>query len=91
MDKLKNGDPPFQIVESVEPPKAEGARERFIQEIRGGKLDSYLYLPKGILDDGAAEFHSKNTGDITITGLIARVVSDAVIAPPADNPRSEAG
>ena len=80
LDKLKNGDPPFQIVESVEPAKAEGARERFIQEIRGGKLDGYLYLPKGILDGDSAEFHSKNAGDITITGLIARVVSDAVIA-----------
>lgn len=80
LDKLKNGDPPFQIVETAEPPHAAGARERFIQEIRGGKLDSYLYLPKDILDSGSAEFHSKNAGDITITGQIGRVVSDAVIA-----------
>ncbi len=80
-EKLRNGQPAFQTVKIVEQPASPGkAREELRADVRTGRLDAYLVLSKGVLEEKGAEFHTKNPGDMTQLGSVRRAVSDAVIA-----------
>lgn len=79
-EKLRNGQPAFQVVKSIEPSKSN-AKEELRAQIQKGQLDAYLLIPKEAAGgETAAEFHTKNPGDMTMTGSLNRAVSGAVIA-----------
>jgi ABC-2 type transport system permease protein len=79
--KLPDGRPAFQVTKTIEQPEQiEKAREELRAQLRQGRLDAYLLIPHDVLEGKAAEFHSKNPGDVTITGPLRRAVTEAVIA-----------
>lgn len=80
-EKLKSGVPAYSVVETLEKPASETAeRDRLSSEVRSHKLDGYILVPADATGNGAAEFHTRNVGDMAMTGYINQVISDAVIA-----------
>ncbi|HEY6293265.1 MAG TPA: ABC transporter permease [Terriglobia bacterium] len=78
--KLPNGQPAFQVVQTLERPAASELDDLRTQ-VQNGRLDAFLVVPEGATEGKAgAEFHTTNPGEITITDSIDRAVSDAVIA-----------
>jgi ABC-2 type transport system permease protein len=66
-------------VKSVEQPDS-GARAELLADVQNGELDAYLLIPKDATEgQAAAEFHTRNPGDMNMTGSLERAVSDAVI------------
>lgn len=78
--KLKNGQPEFHIAQTLERPPA-GAEDNLRAQVLNGQLDAFLVLPANI-DNGkvAAEFHTRNPGEVTISSELNHAVSNAVIA-----------
>ncbi len=80
-EKAPNGKPAFQVLQTYErPEREENIREELQSQVRKGQLDGYLMVPKGALAGKAAEFHTKNPGDLRLSVSIRRAVSDAVVA-----------
>jgi len=78
--KLPDGRPAFQVAKTIEQPEpTEKAREELRAQLRQGQLDAYLLIPRDVLEGKAAEFHSKNPGDVTVTAPLRRAVTEAVI------------
>ena len=80
-EKLSSGLLAFRVVKTVEHPASEGeSRAELLAEVRKGAIDAYLVIPKDATAAKAAEFHTKNPGNIAMTDSINRALSDAVIA-----------
>ena len=63
-EKLKNGQPLFQVVRTLEQPQSDQkARDELADQVRRGLLDCYLVVPKEVLEKGAVELHTRNPGD----------------------------
>ena len=78
--KLPDGRPTFQVTKTIErPEQTEKVREELRAQLRQGRLDAYLLIPRDVLEGKAAEFHSKNPGDAMITAPLRRAVTEAVI------------
>jgi ABC-2 type transport system permease protein len=79
--KLKNGQPMFQLVRTLEQPQSDQkARDELADQVRRGVLDCYLVVPKGVLEGKAVEFHTQNPGDFQTTAAIRGAVDHAVIS-----------
>lgn len=79
--KLKNGQPLFQLVRTIEQPQSDQqARDELADQVRQGALDCYLVVPKGILEGKAVEFHTQNPGDFPTAAAIHDAVDHAVIS-----------
>jgi ABC-2 type transport system permease protein len=79
--KLKNGQPLFQLVRTLEQPQPDQkARDELADQVRRGLLDCYLVVPKEVLEGKAVEFHTQNTGDIQTAAAIRGAVDHAVIS-----------
>jgi len=79
--KLKNGQPLFQLVRTIEQPQSDQqAREELAGQVRRGVLDCYLVVPKGVLEGKAVEFHTQNPGDFQTAEAIHSAVDHAVIS-----------
>ncbi|HEV2177866.1 MAG TPA: ABC transporter permease [Terriglobia bacterium] len=90
-EKLKNGQPVFEVVKSVNRPASSDAAG-LLNQVQTGGLDGYLMIPADAVDGkGAAEFHTKNPGEITFSDSINRAVSDAVIARRLENKGVQVG
>ncbi len=77
-EKLRNGQPAFEVVETQAQPDA---RQALRAQVQSGELDAYLLLPKDAVEGkSAVEAHTRNPGDMTLAGSLERAVSDAVIA-----------
>jgi ABC-2 type transport system permease protein len=80
-EKLPKGQPLFQVVSTVVQPASEQTvRDAWGGRIRQGQLDGYLVVPKDVTEGKPAEFHTKNPGDMLLTGTLSHAVDDAVIA-----------
>ncbi len=80
-DKLKNGQPLFQLVQTLEQPQSDQkARDELADQVRRGRLDGYLVVPKGVLERKAVEFHTRNPSDFQAVSSIRRAVDHAVIS-----------
>ena len=80
-EKLKDGQPLFRVMETVERPASEETTRRALAaEVRQHKIDAFLVVPQGAEDGAPAEFHTRNPGDLMMTHSMNRAVSDAVIA-----------
>lgn len=80
-EKLPSGRPAFTVERKIEQPEEiEKAREELRAQLRQGTLDAYLVIPRDVTEGKAAEFHSKNPGDVAITGPLRRAITEAVIA-----------
>jgi ABC-2 type transport system permease protein len=79
--KLKNGQPLFQLVRTIEQPESDQkAREELADQVRRGALDCYLVVPKGVLEGKAVEFHTQNPGDFQTAAALRSAVDHAVIS-----------
>jgi ABC-2 type transport system permease protein len=79
--KLKNGQPLFQLVQTIEQPQSDQkAREELAEQVRRGALDCYLVVPKGVLEGKAVEFHTQNPGDFQTAAAVRSAVDHAVIS-----------
>jgi ABC-2 type transport system permease protein len=78
-EKLPNGEPDVEVVESLENPGAQ-AKAELRARVLSGKLGAYLIIPKGILRGKEAEFYTRNPWDLTRTGSLRRAVSEAVVS-----------
>lgn len=78
--KLPSGQPEFRVVQTWENPAADAEANLRARVLRG-ELDAFLVLPAS-LDDGkaSAEFHTRNPGQVTISGELNDDVNNAVIA-----------
>ena len=80
-EKLKNGQPFFQLVRTLEQPQSDQkARDELADQVRRGLLDCYLVVPKEVLEKGVVEFHTQNPGDFQAVSSIRRAVDHAVIS-----------
>jgi len=80
-EKLKNGQPLFQLVQTLEQPQSDQkARDELADQVRRGLLDGYLVVPKEVLEGKAVEFHTRNTSDFQAVSSIRRAVDHAVIS-----------
>src|SRR5208283_3367034 len=80
-EKLKNGQPFFQLVRTLDQPQSDqGARDELAGEVRRGMLDGYLVVSKGVLEGKAVEFHTRNTSDFQAVSSIRSAVDHAVIS-----------
>ncbi len=79
-EKLPNGQPSYEIVRVWDRPASEEkARQELNEQIRQGRLDGFLEVPKDILEGKAAAFHTRNPGDFQTTAALGRAVNDAVV------------
>jgi ABC-2 type transport system permease protein len=79
--KLSNGQSAFNVVETLDKSDATPqALADLREQVRRGSLDAFLVLPAGILTGTAAEFHTRNAGDVTRTRELRRALSNAAIA-----------
>jgi len=77
--KLKNGQPEFHVVQTLERPPA-GTEDNLRAQVLNGQLDAFLVLPSKVTDgEVSAEFHTRNPGEVTISGELNHAVSNAVI------------
>jgi ABC-2 type transport system permease protein len=80
-EKLKNGQPLFQLVRTIEQPESDQkARDELADQVRRGALDGYLVVPKGVLEGKAVEFHTQNSGDFQTAAALRGAVDHAVIS-----------
>ena len=80
-EKLKNGQPLFQLVRTLEPPQSDQkARDELADQVRRGLLDCYLVVPKEVLEGKAVEFHTQNPGDFQAAAAVRGAVDHAVIS-----------
>jgi len=80
-EKLPDGQPLYQIVESWDRPQDETRiREDLNREIREGRLDGFLLVPKDALEKKSATFQSRNPEDFRTVSAIRHAVDSAIVA-----------
>ena len=78
--KLPNGLPRYGIVRVWDRPASEErARQELNDQVRAGRLDGFLEIPRDILAGQAAVFHTRNPGDFQTTESLSRAVNHAVV------------
>jgi ABC-2 type transport system permease protein len=79
-ENLPDGQPLYQVVRTWDRPESEKkVQEELNEQIRQGRLDGFLEVPKDILEGKAATFHSQSPGDFQTRRAISRAVDNAVI------------
>jgi ABC-2 type transport system permease protein len=80
-EKLPNGQPLYQVVSTWDRPESEKkVQEELDEQIRAGRLDGFLEVPKDVLEGKAATFHSQSPDDFQTNQDISRAVDNAVVA-----------
>lgn len=73
--------PQFHVVSvSEQPADPDAVTRRLRAQIRAGSLDGYLLLPPKVLDTGAAEYHTRNSGGLTLANSLESVLTKVAIA-----------
>jgi ABC-2 type transport system permease protein len=76
--RLSNGQPQFNVVESIERPADPDAVQKDLRgKINAGSLDGYLVIPADLSQ--SVELHTKNAGNFSLLGPISSAVNEAVI------------
>jgi ABC-2 type transport system permease protein len=79
-EKLPNGQPLYHVVHTWDRPESEKkVQDDLSEQIRQGRLDGFLEVPKDILEGEAATFHSQSPEDFQTNRAISRAVDNAVI------------
>jgi ABC-2 type transport system permease protein len=79
-EKLPNGQPLYQVVSTCDRPESEKkVQDELDEQIRAGRLDGFLQVPKDVLEGKAATFHSQSPDDFQTNQDISRAVDNAVI------------
>lgn len=80
VDTLKTGEPKY-VVESVEATSGRFAAERAarIDAVQRGEIDIVIAVPSGVLQDGKAEYVTREARGFSILERFTDVVSDAVV------------
>jgi ABC-2 type transport system permease protein len=80
-EKLPNGQPLYQVVSTWDRPGSEKkVQEELNEQVRQGRLDGFLKVPKDVLEGQAVTFHSQSPDDFQTNRAISRAVDNAVIA-----------
>ncbi|MGD1155705.1 MAG: ABC transporter permease [Terriglobia bacterium] len=80
-ENLPDGQPLYQVVRTWDRPEsAKKVQEELNEQVRQGRLDGFLEVPKDILEGKAATFHSQSLEDFQTHRAISRAVDNAVIA-----------
>lgn len=75
---LSNGQPQFNVVESVDRPADPDALQKDLRgKINAGSLDGYLVIPADLSQ--SVELHTKNAGNFSLLGPISAAVNEAVV------------
>jgi ABC-2 type transport system permease protein len=75
---LSNGQPQFNVVESVDRPTDPDALQKDLRgKINAGSLDGYLVIPADLSQ--SVELHTKNAGNFSLLGPISAAVNEAVV------------
>jgi len=78
--KLSSGQAQFSVVATIEQPTdPEHAIAELREQVRVGSLDGYLVIPPGLLTGAKAEFHTRNSGDVTLEPTLGGAVTEAAI------------
>ena len=72
----EGGTPRFVIRPPAEGP-FDTARLRLQEQVLGGDLDGYIFLPAGALDASQAQFHGRSVGAVMEMRLLERALEDA--------------
>ncbi len=76
--RLSNGQPQFNVVESIDRPADTGAVQKDLHgRINAGNLDGYLVIPADLTHP--VELHTKNAGNFSLLGPISSAVNEAVV------------
>jgi ABC-2 type transport system permease protein len=76
--KLPNGQPQFNIVETIDRPTDPAAeQDRLRGQINSGALDAYLLVPQDIKQP--AELHTHNSGNFALMGTLSAALNRALI------------
>ncbi len=76
--RLSNGQPQFNVVESIERPADLDALQKDLRaRINAGTLDGYLMFPADVSQ--SVELHTKNAGNFSLIGPISSAVNAAVV------------
>jgi ABC-2 type transport system permease protein len=79
-EKLPNGELLYQVVSTWDRPESEKkVQEELNEQVRQGRLDGFLEVPKDVLEGQAATFHSQSPDDFQTNRDISRAVDNAVI------------
>jgi ABC-2 type transport system permease protein len=80
-ENLPDGQPLYQVVRTWDRPESvKKVQEELNEQIRQGRLEGFLEVPKDILEGKAATFHSQSLEDFQTHRAISRAVDNAVIA-----------
>jgi ABC-2 type transport system permease protein len=78
--KLSTGEPEFQVVRVLERPPAAD-QDALRSQVMRGDLDAFLVLPAELVNGkAAAEYHTRNPGEMSMNSEITQAVTNAVIA-----------
>lgn len=73
--------PSLRVVQVLEPPfSEEAARDTLADEVRHGRLDGYLEVPRNVVEGDHVEVHARNFADFQLTNTINQAVNYAVIS-----------
>jgi len=76
--RLSNGQPQFNVVESIDRPADPDAMQKDLRvKINAGALDGYLVIPADVRH--SVELHTKNAGNFSLLGPITSAVNEAVV------------
>ncbi|HXA75781.1 MAG TPA: ABC transporter permease [Candidatus Acidoferrales bacterium] len=76
--RLSNGQPQFNVVESIDRPADPEAMQKDLRsKINAGALDGYLVIPADV--SHSVELHTKNAGNFSLLGPITSAVNEAVV------------
>lgn len=79
-EKMPDGQPRFQLISMWDRPSSPDAtRLDLARQIREGRLDSYLEIPRDILSGKEAILHTRNGGDYETSQSLNDAISKAVI------------
>jgi ABC-2 type transport system permease protein len=80
-DTLKNGDAKY-VVESIDASDEtfKSEREAQIGAVQSGKIDIVIAVPSSVLDDGKAEYVTREARNFNIFDRFTYVVSEAIVA-----------
>jgi ABC-2 type transport system permease protein len=76
--RLSNGQPQFNVVESIDRPADPDAMQKDLRvKINAGALDGYLVIPADVRH--SVELHTKNAGNFSLLGPITSAVNEALV------------
>jgi len=80
--KLAGGEPAYRVVRQVTGALAEEAklRNELHDQVNRSELDGFLLIPAEVMGGEAATFHTRNPGDVGLSGAVRRALDDAVTA-----------